>query len=158
MTDKSGIRENKIQRWKEWWVSNILSSDIEPPTPTLLKQSTHRSSLLESGLAVAGRVGRPSVGIPSRSGTVSSSSSLPGTAKWTLLKEGGGGSTGSEAARSPATVALRDTGAWVRGVAERSAGSLEGGGRGRLGTASPSSPPALSRVFLSANNQKQNYL
>ena len=116
-----------------------------------------------SGLAVAGRVGRPSVGIPSRSGTVSSSSSWPGTAKWTLLKEGGGGSTGSEAARSPATVALRDTWAWARarGVAEeeeRSAGSLEGGGRGRLGTASPASPPVLSRVFLSANNQKQNYL
>ena len=114
-----------------------------------------------SGLAVAGRVGRPSVGIPSRSGT-DSSSSWPGTAKWTLLKEGGGGSTGSEAARSPATVALRDTRAWARGVAEeeeRSAGSLEGGGRGRLGTASPASPPVLlSRVFLSANNQKQNYL
>ena len=162
MTDKSGITENKIQWWKEWWVSNILISDIEPPTPTLLKQSTHRSSLLVSGLAVAGRVGRPSVGMPSRSGTVSSSSSWPGTAKWTLLKDGGGGSTGSEAARSPATVALRDTWPWARGGAEEeeegSAGSPEGGGRGRLGTASPASPPVLSRVFLSANNQKQNYL
>ena len=110
-----------------------------------------------SGLAVAGRVGRPSVGMPSRSGT-GSSSSLPGTAKWTLLKEGGGGSTGSEEARSPATVALRDTWAWARGEEEGSGRSLEGGGRGRLGTASTASPPVLSRVFLSANNQKQNYL
>ena len=108
-------------------------------------------------MAVAGRVGKPSVGMPSRSGT-GSSSSLPGTAKWTLLKEGGGGSTGSEEARSPATVALRDTWAWARWVEEGSGRSLEGGGRGRLDTASPASPHVLSRVFLSANNQKQNYL
>ena len=27
MTDKSGITENKIQRWKEWGVNNILISN-----------------------------------------------------------------------------------------------------------------------------------
>ena len=97
---------------------------------------TYDSSLALSGLA--GPVGRPSVGMLSRPG--SSLSSLSPGAKVTLLKEGGGGSTGTPSTlpSSAATVLLLGTGA----------GEEESSGR----LAEP------SRDFLDDDNQKQSCL
>ena len=100
---------------------------------------TYDSSLALSGLA--GPVGRPSVGMLSRPGSsLSSLSSLSPGAKVTLLKEGGGGSTGTPSTlpSSAATVLLLGTGA----------GEEESSGR----LAEP------SRDFLDDDNQKQSCL
>lgn len=76
------------------------------------------------------------------------SSSLTPGAKVTLLKEGGGGSTGTESIESEEKLSSADT-VTLFGTRE------ESGAGGEKEAASSGREPLPRRVFLTKNNQKQ---
>ena len=79
------------------------------------------------------------------------SSSLTPGAKVTLLKEGGGGSTGTESIESEEKLSSADT-VTLFGTREEP----ESGAGGEKEAASSGREPLPRRVFLTNNNQKQN--
>ena len=116
-----------------WWI-DILKIFL----------NTYELSFLS--LALAGPDGRPSVGIQ---GTESVSSSFTFGAKWTLLKDGGGGNT--TATRSVATLLLLGT-LTLASVSPDS--SWSSGEKDEFSSEIIELP---IRLFLLSFNQKQNY-
>ena len=113
----------------------------------MTKIRTHLSSVF--CLSLAGPTGSPSMGML---GPELSSSLTPG-AKVTLLKEGGGGSTGTESIESEEKLSSAAT---VTLFGTREEPESEPGAGGEKEAASSGREPLPRRVFLTNNNQKQN--